>query len=149
MNVPHLWWRSGGKPNFTTGLSMWERKMKMLKPPSLHLETLKFIGELYDLSMPLIETAKPKQCNLVQSSNVTSLCAGKHRQAFTCPAQVLQIPLSLSGWGTEMQMKVVALSNIFYTPLLAKPLLQDSCFSNQMLHHQTVQYFNTFLVCSF
>lgn len=97
LNIPHLQWSSGGSPNFITGLFIWERKMKILKLPSLQLEILKFIGELYDLNTPLIETAKPKQCNLVQSSNVTSLCAGKRRQAFTCPSSVANtlIPLWL------------------------------------------------------
>lgn len=62
--------------------------------------------------------------------------------------QVFQIPLSVSSWGSELLVKIVVLSNIFYTALLVKTLPQDSCLSKQMLHYQTVQHFNALLICA-
>lgn len=44
-----------------------------------------------------------------------------------------------------MQVKRVALSNIFLTALLVQTLPQDRG-NNQMLHHQPVQHFDTFLI---
>jgi len=74
------------------------------------------MDELYDLKTPLSETAT--QCNLMQRSNVSFLCAWKHRQAFTCTWNVANT--FTTDWGTEMQVKIVTLSNNFYTSLLVK-----------------------------
>lgn len=62
--------------------------------------------------------------------------------------QVLQIPLSLSDWGSQMQVKIGTLSNVFIQLYWWTLSLRTSAFSNLMLHHQNVQHFNTFLTCA-
>lgn len=53
-----------------------------------------------------------------------------------------------SGWGTEMKVKTVTLSNIFFVQLYWWKICLGT-FSKYMLHHKTVQHFHAFLTCAY
>lgn len=117
--------------------------------------------------MSLTVKTRQEQCNLVQSSNVTSLCAGKHGQDFTCPlcckCHYYSLYYYLSSWlndtlsGLPACMLPCGLKNSFsatvygvlnvaywsVTFILSSTVTQSDCYVSLRLPTASVQNFRT------